>query len=266
VPTTTTTVQLTSGGVQRSYLLFAPTKSVASSAAVLPLVVVLHGLGASPLSEAERTGFATLATHDQAVVAYPAGVDNEWAVGNGCCAREGAPVPQVNDVAFIDAVVTSVESKEAIDPSRLYLVGYSAGGKMASRIACAGGSPFAAVAVYGAVPVTECSSKGSRLPVLIADGTSDTSLPYGGSAQRTPKIPSVASVVALWRTRDGCPSSSVTTSPGPAVTTWTWTCAGSTSVSLVDYPGHDHTWPNSTNEPAYANGETVIWAWLAAQP
>jgi polyhydroxybutyrate depolymerase len=267
VPTTTKTVNLTFQGVARTYIVFAPavTAPMSASTAPLPLVVILHGLGATPLFEAERTDFAPLAGHDEAIVVYPAGVDQEWSVGNGCCTRPKATVPDVDDVAFVSAVVASAEKSYSIDKTRVYLVGYSAGGKLASKIACAGGSPFVAVATYGAVPVTTCSSKGSKLPVLIADGTADTALPYVGGPRRAPPIPSIASVVTLWKTRDGCPQEGTTSTPGPAVTITTWSCAGSTTVSQVDYPGHDHTWPNSTNEPAYAYGATVIWAWLIAQ-
>jgi polyhydroxybutyrate depolymerase len=267
VATTTKTVNMTFQGVARNYIVFAPavTTPMTASSAALPMIVILHGLGATPLYEAERTDFAPLAGLDQAVVVYPAGVDQEWNVGNGCCARPKAAVPNVNDVAFVSAVVASVEATHAIDTTRVYLVGYSAGGKLASKIACAGGSPFVAVATYGAVPVTSCSSKGSKLPVLVADGTNDTALPYVGGPRRAPPIPSIASVVALWRTRDDCPQKSVTTSPGPAVTTQTWSCGGSTSVAEVLYPGASHLWPNGTDEPAYANGATVIWAWLATQ-
>jgi polyhydroxybutyrate depolymerase len=267
VPTTTKTVKLTFQGVARNYIVFAPavTTPLAASKAPLPLVVILHGLGATPLFEAERTNFAPLASRNQAVVVYPAGVDQEWNVGNGCCTRPKAKVPNVNDVAFVSAVVASAEATYSIDPTRVYLVGYSAGGKLASKIACEGGSPFAAVATFGAVPVTTCSSKGSKLPVLIADGTADTALPYVGGPRRAPPIPSIASVVKLWTTRDDCTGSGTIVKPGPAVTLTTWSCGNATSVSLVDYPGHDHTWPNSTNVPAYAYGATVIWAWLATQ-
>jgi polyhydroxybutyrate depolymerase len=267
VPTTTKTVNLTFQGVARNYIVFAPavTTPMTASKAPLPLVVILHGLGATPLFEAERTNFAPLASRNQAVVVYPAGVDQEWDVGNGCCARPKAAVPTVNDVAFVSAVVVPAEATYSIDPTRVYLVGYSAGGKLASKIACAGGTPFVAVATFGAVPVTSCSSKGSKLPVLIADGTADTALPYVGGPRRAPPIPSIASVVKLWKTRDDCTGSGTIVTPGPAVTLTTWSCGNSTSVSQVDYPGHDHTWPNSTNVPAYAYGATVIWAWLATQ-
>jgi polyhydroxybutyrate depolymerase len=250
------------GSTQRSYLLYAPTVSHRP----LPLVVVLHGLGASPTDESNRTGFGALAARDQAIVAFPAGVNGDWNVGNGCCAHHGQTPAAVDDGAFVSAVVTAIEGTERIDRTRVYLVGYSAGGKLAWRFACAGGGPFAAVATYGAVPVTACSSTGAGISVLVADGTADTELPYGGSSTQQPPTQAVSTVVDEWRTRDACPPASATSSPGPAVTVQTWDgCAGNMSVSFVRYPGLDHRWPDVAIRPAYADGATIFWAWLSRQ-
>jgi polyhydroxybutyrate depolymerase len=84
--------------------------------------------------------------------------------------------------------------------------------------------------------------------------------------------PSIASVIARWRTIDSCAAQPSTTISG-AVTTTAWTgCAEGTEVVLVTVAGAGHQWPGSTppspaarrvlavDEPSYALDATqTLW-------
>lgn len=50
----------------------------------VPLLLVLHGRDTTPAQELVRTGFADLAAHGDAVLAYPAGVGRSWNARTGC--------------------------------------------------------------------------------------------------------------------------------------------------------------------------------------
>ncbi len=236
---------LRSNGLTRSYLAVQASNP---SKQALPVVVVLHGSNVSPELEEQRTDFYPLGVGGRAVLVYPTGYAKSWNAGQHCCGL--AEATGVDDVAFVRAVVGDAMRHYRIDPRRIYLVGYSNGGKMALRIACSGPTPFAAVATYGAVPLTACAS-GTPLPVMLAASIGDTEIPYsvpGTVAVNGAQLPSVTQAVSTLLVRNGCSSTHHLVVEGNgtvSVRTWS-SCRSGKPVQLVTYPGGSHSWPGLT--------------------
>jgi polyhydroxybutyrate depolymerase len=228
---------LTVGGVTRTYRSIIP---AAGSAHPLPLVVVLHGRGQPPWTAVRATGFLPYARQDKAALVYPDGLSRSWNAGSGCCGVAGTR--GTPDTAFVTAVVADAVRDLPVDPARVYLVGYSNGGKLAWLLTCTHPALFAAVATYGAAPLSACPAA-KALPSLMAVGVHDSVLPIGGDPRVHPPLPS-ARVAAGWLARrNRCTAFPITSTVGGAVLQrWTH-CAAGTEVDLAVYPGADHYWP-----------------------
>ena len=126
----------------------------------LPLVIALHG-GGQDLQEFMQTWpFYSLINisdennwQDRFFVLYPYGFDSNTAFGALNVKRSwnvgfaGEYLPAQNDVSFIRAAIAAVEdilrhklgqlgiTRPAIDPDRIFVFGYSAGGMMAYKLA-----------------------------------------------------------------------------------------------------------------------------------
>jgi poly(3-hydroxybutyrate) depolymerase len=83
------------------------------------------------------------------------GEQRSWNAGDSCCGFAGSHLAP--DVPFVAAIVTDAVRRWPIDAARVYLVGYSNGGKLAYSSMCAHPTLFAAVATYGAVPLVPCN-------------------------------------------------------------------------------------------------------------
>jgi polyhydroxybutyrate depolymerase len=258
VATTTTrtaTVRLASGGRLRTAIVLAP-----AGTRPVPLVVVLHGRDTTPTQELVRTGLTDLAANGQAVLAYPAGVGRSWNAGTGCCAA--AAKLHVDDVSFLRRLIGAVEAHAPVDPARVYLVGYSNGGRLALTAACALPGAFAGVATYGTAQPTRCGPGRPPLAVFVGYGTLDPHaapghVPAGGSTG-----PATA---AGWRSVDGCTGDPVTTVTGPAtVREWTH-CRGAGRVALARWDGLPHRWPGAGVVPADATGRALMWTFLTGR-
>jgi polyhydroxybutyrate depolymerase len=241
------------GGVSRTYRTIAPA-GLSPTASALPLFVVLHGRGQAQWTAVRTTGFLPFARRGQAVLVYPDGLSRSWNAGSGCCGVAG--IRGTPDTAFVAAVVADALRDLPVDPARTYLVGYSNGGKLAWSLACGHPALFAAVATYGAVPLTPCPA-GRPLPSLMAVGVHDHVLPIGGDPTAHPRIPS-ARVAAGWlAARDRCTATPVTATEGDAVLTRFRACAPGSEVDLAVYPGADHNWPQAVTG--------LMWSFLSAR-
>jgi polyhydroxybutyrate depolymerase len=240
-------------GIQRTYRSFV----TASPAGKLPLLIVLHGRGQSDSSVLAMTGFLGLAQQGQAVLLVPDGQQRSWNAGDGCCGFAGAH--QTPDIPLLAAIVADALRRWPIDPGRVYLVGYSNGGKLAYSAVCAHPTLFTAVATYGAVPLSPCARGTPPVSVMLAAGTSDQVLPFIGKPGGHPPLPSVAQAVSWLRAQNGCPADSRSSRDGVAVVQQWAGCAGGTDVESVVYPGRGHAWPRAGSPTASA----LMWAFLS---
>jgi polyhydroxybutyrate depolymerase len=242
-------------GVARTYRSYRP----AGPAGHWPMLIVLHGRGQSWRTAVDQTDFLGLARRHQAVLVYPDGIGRSWNAGSGCCGL--AAVRRVPDMAFINAVVSDSLRVLPVDPSRVYLVGYSNGGKLAYGLDCLSPVRFAAMATYGAAPLTACPAGTPPTPVLIAAGRRDSILPYAGAGKAHPPTPSIRVALGWLRAQDGCTGPPTTVTVGRTVQQdWTRCRAGS-EVASVLYAEQGHTWPKA---PAAGTPSVsaLIWQFL----
>lgn len=230
------------GGLERQYYTLRPDVR----AARLPVIVLMHGVAMTP---AGIVRYTNLAQHTgPAIIIAPAGYDRSWNAGD-CCGP--AYRANVNDVAFIQKVVSQVLAANAdANPSRVFAVGFSNGGRMAYKLACDLPGTFAGFAAAEAVPVETCTSLHPTDITIVAQ-QDDPYLTI--DANQRPKYrdghvePTVASVIAHWTALDGCADHYIETYYGEAIVK-TWDCARNTRLTYVWYPEGAHTWraPTST--------------------
>ena len=132
------------------YRLFLP--AAPALAAAVPLVVMLHGCDQDSQVFADVTGMNALAAQHGFAVAYPEQTDHPLR-----CWRWYEPAHQAQgqgEPAAIVSVVDAVAARDdvTIDPSRIYVVGLSAGASMATIVAATYPDVFAALAVVAGVP------------------------------------------------------------------------------------------------------------------
>jgi polyhydroxybutyrate depolymerase len=249
--TRTETLRLSSGGRSRTAIVLTP-----HTDRPVPLVVVLHGRNSTPAQELVRTGLTDLAADGSAVLAYPAGIGLSWNATTGCCAT--AAKQHVNDVAFLQVLLTAIERHVPVDPSRIYLVGYSNGGRLALTAACAVPG-IAGVATYGTAEPARCAAGRTPPPVFIGYGSADPHAAPGYVPGHGTTGPGTA---ADWRSVEGCADAPSITTAGPAtVTEWT-SCRGDGRVALVRWDGLTHRWPGAGVVPPDATGRALMWRFL----
>ncbi|MCU1425433.1 MAG: lipoprotein [Microbacteriaceae bacterium] len=248
---------ITVDGEDRSYVARVPESAVIGSPMPLPVLIVMHGAGGNSAKVEAASGLTRYAAANNFIAVYPNGTmaaDIEgqlaWNAGD-CCA---APLRNdVDDVAFIEAVLADLAAEYVVDESRVYIAGFSNGGMMSYRLACELGDRIAGVAVVaGALNVSDCESE-SRASVLIVHGTGDLTVPYDGGPTNSRTAArfgswtnkSVADAAAAWATRDGCdPSPSRETSGSITLAVYD-ECQEDGALEVVTIEDGLHVWPIS---------------------
>lgn len=278
ISTGSQTYSIQSGGVVRTYHVYVPSGLSGTAA----LVVMLHGGGGSGQSAEKYYGWDGQANSAKFVVAYPDGLGPNvpaWNVdgmsGNKPCC--GYPARNnISDIQFIQAMISQIESKIAIDKKRVYATGISNGGMMTYTLACET-NLFAAIGPDSATMLNACSDP-SPISVIHIHGLDDTTIPFnGGAGQGTAAIdgPSVPQVIADWRKIDDC-NMPVSTTAGVVVTSVS-SCTDGRAVELITIANGGHGWPGSPvksakstdggNDPSQAlDATSVIWQFFAAHP
>ncbi|MGH9097021.1 MAG: alpha/beta hydrolase family esterase, partial [Acidimicrobiales bacterium] len=251
-----TVQQVQSGVLLRDYVVVRPT---AADPGPLPVLIVLHGHGMTPAGVARVSAFLPIV--GRAVMVYPAGFGQSWNAG-GCCGL--ARAAGVDDVAFLSTVVHDVlASVPGTSAQSVYLAGFSNGGRMAYRMACADPALFAGVAAVEAVPVPACTPP-RPVSITIVAYQDD---PYVSvSAQQPTQVvhgmdePRVDAVVAEWRAADRCVGTPTVKQVGTALISLSANCQNQTRVQYALYAGGSHRWPQG--DPGTPSASRLIWSFL----
>lgn len=221
------------GGLVRKARVYVP----ASARQSAPLLVALHGLGASLDSVESQQHWSRLAFQQGLVVAWGAGHRGSWNAGP-CC---GAAAGTTDDLAYLDRLLQVVGALHGIDRRRVHLAGYSNGGMLAYRYACARPGRIAGVLVVAGTHLAPCVPT-RPTAVLAVNGARDETVPLAGvafSGELQTRLPPVRR--------------------GPDQ--WARTGAG---VRAVVLPGLAHGWPTVADGGYDATGEG--WRFLKAHP
>ncbi|MGE2720294.1 extracellular catalytic domain type 1 short-chain-length polyhydroxyalkanoate depolymerase [Mycolicibacterium celeriflavum] len=244
---------LTIGGVDRTYQVHAPPGLEQPAG----LVLNLHGAGMTGQAQAGATNYNAIADQYGFVVAYPDGIDMSWADGRGASLpdRQG-----VDDVGFLVALTERLRQEYGVNPGRVFVTGTSAGGFMASRLACERADVFAAAApVAGTLASGFGCSPSQPVSVMLVNGTADPVVPFGGGPMLGRGGPSdIVSAPAMaqrWREIDGCPAP-VEQVQGSVHRFVASGCAGGTEVMFVQIDGGGHVWPGGLFAPFDASQST----------
>jgi polyhydroxybutyrate depolymerase len=233
-PTGVSSQQLRSGNRQREYRLYVPPGYDGHTR--LPLVLDLHGSGGTSASQARNSGFETLSIRERFLVAT---LDAEGA-------RWNVPVQdnRANDVAYVSDVIAHVAMRVCTDEARVYMTGFSGGGRMTSLAGCQLATRIAAIApVSGLRLPGRCEQR--PVPVLTFHGLDDSQNPYEGHApgRGAEWLESVPDALAGWARHNWCASKAILEDPpGPLSTIRYAGCAGGAEVRMIRIDGLGHTW------------------------
>ncbi|OBK44395.1 hypothetical protein A5655_14830 [Mycobacterium sp. 1081908.1] len=150
------------------------------------LVLMLHGTlqTAGGIRPFAGYSFDSCAADGSAVVIYPDAIHRDW---NG--ARKAIMLrqstKQVDDVAFIRALIDHAVMTEGVDPSKTYVVGFSLGGQMTIRLIheipeLLAGAAVLSANVPAATNLNISHDARQALPVITIHGTADPLAPYEG--------------------------------------------------------------------------------------
>lgn len=145
------------------------------------LILDVHGYTMSADVQDEHTRMRALAPARGYVVVQPSapGAPSSWGLGE----RDGVVWDLV--LATIDAF--------AIDPDRVHVTGFSQGGMMSFRLACAHADRIASIAPVAGGGCFAGAAPSRELPILYLHGHLDTIVPWA-----TVAVPQRAAILAAW--------------------------------------------------------------------
>jgi len=150
----------------------------------VPLLMVLHGFGVSSSLLIAKAGLNQVADRKKFAYLAPEGSRDAqgrpyWNAGKSCCDLEHH---ETDDVKRLQELLVANLGNPAIDPQRVFVIGYSNGGFMAQRLACQAGDRLAGViSIAGAAPSADvpCAQR-SPLAFVEIHGDADPVVHYAG--------------------------------------------------------------------------------------
>ncbi len=254
-------VSMRSGGLNRTFLVhLAPSYGNQPQ----PLVINYHGYDNTAQRTAQHTNMGAEADKAGFILIFPQAVDSppSWNAGIGA----SGPTGDADDVQFTRDLISYFEKNYCIDAHRIYATGYSLGGGMAYRVACALSDQIAAFAtVEGAFYRIPGGCNPSRpIPLLEIHGQADHLAPYDGNPSRD--LASVQDFLNFWLAHDQCRPTNTVIFQKADVTGIAWPyCANGTVVEHYRISDGGHTWPGSSPLPALGyttntiDANVVIW-------
>ena len=216
------TLSITTAQGDRECVIYAPRAYDKTSP--IPVVIMLHGMGGTAINALRETGWSAKADDEAFIAVYPEATrpamdrppsfsrnPQAWNDGSG---RFHAADKQIDDVAFIRAVIDRITAEYAVDDHRIFVTGFSNGASMAFRVAAELSDRIAAVAPNAGACWTESPHPTRMISICYITGAADTLNPleggfprlaFGGKQQGGRPKPAVQAVIDKWAKALECP-------------------------------------------------------------
>jgi len=173
-----------------------------------PLIISLHGYGGSSALQ----NFYVRLNHFKNKYGYvftaPNGLINSegkafWNASNFCCDFEKT---NTDEVEYINSIIEEIKNSSMIgriDPDKIFLVGYSNGAFLASKLACSSKikvSGLVTLSGTGDINTGLNCEHARAIPVLHIHGTDDETIPYNGTSGHIGALEHLD----LWAMQNGC--------------------------------------------------------------
>lgn len=246
-------ISLEHDGFDRQYTLHIPENYDGSTP--VPLMVMLHGAGMTPVQMQLGGGFDEIADEQNVIMAYPGGLQLGW---NYLDEEELHPADLfTRDWDFVETMIDDIIATYNIDESRIYAAGYSNGGSLILRMICEYPDRLAGVAVIGAnfsFKLSQHCLEADPVPVMFVLGTQDQVFPWSGYVRMTDdgrfkSIFSMSQTIGFLRTLYRCESHNEPiriehdTSPVAVVADHYTDCGSDADVLLYALIDHRHDYP-----------------------
>jgi len=254
-----------------------PALVIAGDRAPQGVLLALHGYGDTAANFVEAFGLPALARREGLVLVAPDGTPDQrgqrfWNATDACCNFFDSTV---DDVAYLRGLLRDAATAYRVSPQRRYVLGFSNGAFMASRLACEAADEIAAI-----VPISgtlwddpdRCRPR-SPVSVLQVHGDADDLVRFAGGSHLLGMgkgaYPGAVAAVERWARLDACtgarapspPLLDLDREPGAETAAEQVTgCPAGVDVRLLTVRGARHV-PGFS--PAFAEH---VWAWLLAHP
>ena len=191
--------EITVDGTRRNYIVYVPSNLGKDR----PLLISCHGMNQDAAYQRGMLQIESVADTAKFVTVFPNGIDKSWDISGD------------KDIRYILALIDEMERKYSIDRNCVYLSGFSMGGMFTYHAMTRIADKIAAFAPISGYPMWGGSYTSSRpVPIIHTHGTSDDVVGFSG----------VASVLAGWVKRNGCPTKAKVQKPYRAnhITRHTW--------------------------------------------
>ena len=204
-------------GKQRTYVVYAPLDY--HSKKLVPVVVMLHGLGGTGEGVIQETGWDKKADQEGFLVVFPDGIlVNQEAepnlltnpqIWNDGSKRGQSLLPEVDDVKFLSLILDDLAKAYTIDRKAVFGTGFSSGASMLFKAVNELPGRFAAIApVSGHYwPASAPLSVPLSIPTLLIVGTADPLNPFDGGTVNLPwglfEQPPLMNTIQNWAKHNG---------------------------------------------------------------
>lgn len=253
--------------------LFVPSDYASNAPA--PLIVLLHGYGSNGVQQNEYMRISELVDRFGFLLATPDGTQESagrnarfWNASDACC---NFYATDLDDSAYVLAIINAVKTKYNVDARRVYLIGHSNGGFMSYKAAHDHSDVIAGIAsLAGAEATVALPAPANPVHVLQIHGTADGTIAYDGGNIQGNVYPGALETVSRWAAYNGCADQGVVTATldldlsleglETTATRYSNTCQPGGSVELWTIADGAHIPQISTVFP-----EKVV-EWLLARP
>jgi polyhydroxybutyrate depolymerase len=193
---------------------------------------------------------------------FPDGIDGYWNVDDKCCGTAGKE--KVDDVGYLRTIITTLSERTCIDPTRIYVSGFSNGGGLAHRMGCDAADVIAAIAPAATDLRTQPCNASRPISMMEVRGMADSLEPYEGGLVGPEGGQYVAvgakESLALWAEINECTGTATETDEHCETFT---ECGDGVETVLCSLPNVDHN--------PYANSlgfdlTGVAWSMFERQP